>query len=221
MKCPECGAEMKAGGVCKTLVGCGKFPPGHDHDDNCRSRVYICPNNHKLWLSRRNRCPAPGCDWKGKDECFCHSGRKVDEWPDAQPAGLHFDRVVTPAFRRDVDELREYDAKLRTVLEKSGTDEPRNSEAKAADLLSGFVVHESLSDDRSRVKPEALAKIKFIKHSHAGKLQCPDCGNVSWFRSDFTYMIGQSVLGVRCSKCGQNAGQTVVELADPDPFKEP
>lgn len=55
-------------------------PPGHDHDDNCQTCLYTCKNGHKIKLSKRNTCPA--CDWKGKEECFCHKGKKVDEWPE-------------------------------------------------------------------------------------------------------------------------------------------
>lgn len=82
MICSVCDEPMTAGLVLETLVGYGRFPEGHNHDDNCRSRVYICKNGHKTWLSRRNKCPAPGCEWKGRETCFCHPGTKVDEWPD-------------------------------------------------------------------------------------------------------------------------------------------
>ena len=80
MKCAECGADGTHSGEFTTLVGFGGFPAGHNHDDNCRTRYYHCPNGHSWTESRRNRCHADGCDWKGKEECFCHQGPKVDEW---------------------------------------------------------------------------------------------------------------------------------------------
>ena len=61
----------------------GYFSQGrHDHDDNCRTRVYICKDGHRTAISRRNRCPKDGCEWAGKAECsICHHGKKLDEWP--------------------------------------------------------------------------------------------------------------------------------------------
>jgi hypothetical protein len=59
-------------------------PPGHDHDDNCVNRRYVCSNGHSVSVSRRNSCPNKECDWKGKTECFCHAGQKVDKWPEAE-----------------------------------------------------------------------------------------------------------------------------------------
>jgi hypothetical protein len=81
--CKECGEPMyiKPGeGWSETLVGY-LSPPGHDHDDNCRSRRAYCSNGHRITVSIRRRCPNPECDWMGKDSCFCHSDGKVDEWP--------------------------------------------------------------------------------------------------------------------------------------------
>lgn len=68
-------------GAMETCIGY-LSPPGHDHDDNCLTKVYSCPNGHWLKVSKRRRCPAVGCDWVGKDECFCHPGKKFDEWPE-------------------------------------------------------------------------------------------------------------------------------------------
>jgi hypothetical protein len=64
----------------QTLVGYYS-PPGHDHDDNCRTRVYACEDGHKTPLTKQARCPK--CDWVGKLTCFCHEGEKIKEWPDA------------------------------------------------------------------------------------------------------------------------------------------
>lgn len=73
------------GGTMSTLVGYFS-PPGHDHDDNCETRYYLCANGHPHRLSVRRRCPA--CDWRGKTKCFCHPYPKLDEWPpDEPPAG--------------------------------------------------------------------------------------------------------------------------------------
>jgi len=57
-------------------------PPGHDHDDNCRGRIYGCEDGHRIRVCVRRTCPAPGCDWKGKTTCFCHPGEKLDRWPE-------------------------------------------------------------------------------------------------------------------------------------------
>ena len=81
--CPECGEKFEYHtGTETTLVGyCS--PPGHDHDDNCQGRYYVCPNGHVAKVYKRNICPADNCDWKGKLTCFCHDGDKIEEWPDA------------------------------------------------------------------------------------------------------------------------------------------
>ena len=65
----------------ETIVGY-EIIPEHDHDDNCKVRIYTCKNKHEIKLSIRKRCPNPDCDWIGKDSCFCHDGKKVDKWPD-------------------------------------------------------------------------------------------------------------------------------------------
>lgn len=80
--CSECGKPMYAdpNDVGETLVAYFS-PPGHTHDDNCRSTMAICENGHKLAVSIRRTCPNPDCDWKGKKTCFCHKGEKLEEWP--------------------------------------------------------------------------------------------------------------------------------------------
>lgn len=83
MTCEKCGEPMARGTgddryELSTLVGFFS-PPGHNHDDNCVLRMYVCPNGHKRKVSKRRTCPA--CDWKGKEECFCHAGKKLEEWP--------------------------------------------------------------------------------------------------------------------------------------------
>lgn len=80
MKC-HCGKPfIRHGGEGRTLVGYHS-EPGHDHDDNCRKRIYVCEDGHKTMLTKQARCPAPGCDWVGKLTCFCHPGEKIQEWP--------------------------------------------------------------------------------------------------------------------------------------------
>lgn len=64
----------------RTLVGMGPQQPGHNHDDNCTTRTLVCPQGHEAVISRRNSCPL--CDWRGKADCFCHPGPKVEEWPE-------------------------------------------------------------------------------------------------------------------------------------------
>jgi hypothetical protein len=82
MNCAICGQPLKnAGGGLMTCVGYFS-PPGHDHDDNCWKRSYVCENGHRVTLSVRRSCPAPGCNWKGKEKCFCHKGPKLDAWPE-------------------------------------------------------------------------------------------------------------------------------------------
>ena len=79
--CEKCDAPMKYDveqRTWRTLVGFFS-PEGHDHDDNCVSRVYKCPNEHSLTVSKRNHCPK--CNWIGKKSCFCHKRLKVEEWP--------------------------------------------------------------------------------------------------------------------------------------------
>ncbi len=52
-----------------------------------------------------------------------------------------------------------------------------------------------------------------LTHSRTGKCKCPDCGAVNQFRSDFTYQVGQWVLGLRCPTClGASGGQQVIAL---------
>jgi len=83
MRCTICGAKLIAceDGTVSTLVGYYS-PPDHDHDDNCLKRVYFCENNHAQIIAKRRRCPNPDCNWVGKEDCFCHDGKKVDEWPE-------------------------------------------------------------------------------------------------------------------------------------------
>jgi hypothetical protein len=79
--CNKCGTLMTPSGeIGQTLVGYDS-PPGHNHDDNCLTQMYTCPNGHRRKIAKRRRCPV--CDWVGKESCFCHNSLKVDEWPKA------------------------------------------------------------------------------------------------------------------------------------------
>lgn len=80
----ECGKPFvkHTSGEMQTLVGYSRPEPGHNHDDNCRYRIYVCENGHRVRVYRQNRCDA--CDWRGKATCFCHEGTKVTEWPEAE-----------------------------------------------------------------------------------------------------------------------------------------
>lgn len=83
--CPKCNGTMVAGGTFSTMVGY-LDPSGHDHDDNCMNRKYVCGRCGHTWkVSIRRTCKVPGCEWKGKETCFCHEGKKLDEWPPAPP----------------------------------------------------------------------------------------------------------------------------------------
>ena len=79
MNCPTCEEPLNYDGMGEGMTLVGFYsPPGHDHDDNCRFRGYVCKNGHYLKVSKRNTCH---CGLKGKVECFCHKGPKVEEWP--------------------------------------------------------------------------------------------------------------------------------------------
>ena len=80
MKCEKCSESLlPEQGECSTLVGyCS--PAGHNHDDNCRTKIYRCVNGHVKRLSVQNSCPA--CDWVGKEDCNCHDEKKFQTWPE-------------------------------------------------------------------------------------------------------------------------------------------
>lgn len=95
--CSTCGEPMSdrfPGAVKKTVLGY-QSPEGHNHDDNCVSKIYECPNGHKQLVSKRNRCPK--CDWIGQETCSCHPGKKFDEWPE-DPTSL---KVPDPNKKAD------------------------------------------------------------------------------------------------------------------------
>ena len=83
-----CDAPLRRGAILETLVGYYS-PPGHDHDDNCEVRMYVCDAGHRFTVSLRKRCSAPGCDWVGRCACPCHPGLKVDAWPEALDMGRY------------------------------------------------------------------------------------------------------------------------------------
>lgn len=89
MKCPKCSEELKwiKGYEMSTLVGFYS-EEGHNHDDNCSYRLYICKNDHTVKIYKQKKCCHPDCDWVGKEECWCHEGKKVKEWPETKLADI-------------------------------------------------------------------------------------------------------------------------------------
>ena len=75
--CQKCGDVMYWDGIEETTL-MGHFSPyGHNHDDNCRVRYYVCNCGYREAVSILNRCPA--CSWHGAIDCVY--GAKVKEWP--------------------------------------------------------------------------------------------------------------------------------------------
>lgn len=83
--CPKCGGRFvrRSQHEITTLVSFSS-PAGHNHDDNCITRSYKCENDHWTIVSIQRRCPV--CDWRGKDNCFCHPEKKVEAWPEIEDA---------------------------------------------------------------------------------------------------------------------------------------
>lgn len=68
-KCPTCGEDSSVDlsrGYGQTLDGYYS-PPGHDHDDNCKTYTFRCENGHEFPVIPLNECPA--CDWVGSSYC--------------------------------------------------------------------------------------------------------------------------------------------------------
>lgn len=80
MKCRKCDADMAIsfGGMQMTTLVAYISPPGHNHDDNCTTKEYVCPNGHKYVESIINQWSC--CHGHGKTSCFCSN--KVWEWTD-------------------------------------------------------------------------------------------------------------------------------------------
>ncbi len=79
-KC-HCGLPfIKHSGVIQTLVYYPS-PVGHNHDDDCKSVYYTCSEGHETKVAIRSRCNNPDCTWVGRETCFCHPGKKLDELP--------------------------------------------------------------------------------------------------------------------------------------------
>lgn len=77
-----CGQPfVKHLGTASTCVGF-RSPPGHDHDDNCQHRTYVCRAGHETEVYRQRRCKAPGCTWRGQTTCYCHKDPCWTEWPE-------------------------------------------------------------------------------------------------------------------------------------------
>ena len=85
INCPTCKEPAIARyGVMETLLGYSRFVDDkgkeHHHDDNCLKQNFSCSNDHVWKLSERRRCNVDGCNWVGKDSCFCHPGKKIDSF---------------------------------------------------------------------------------------------------------------------------------------------
>src|ERR1700741_3943516 len=54
--CKECGEKISSSekGFWKTTVNFWS-PEGHDHDDNCKTKQYLCKNGHQTRLSIINK----------------------------------------------------------------------------------------------------------------------------------------------------------------------
>jgi len=85
--CATCNAPLVSMGddVSSTLVGYVRGACGGPHNDNCLTRSAWCRAGHQTVIALRRTCE--GCDWRGKESCDCHQGRKLDAWP-ALPVGL-------------------------------------------------------------------------------------------------------------------------------------
>lgn len=76
--CRECQDPMTLKEACQTLVGYFS-PPGHDHDANCTTLTYRCPQGHQETLRIQKGCLADGCDWKGPNYCtVCNAANVWD-----------------------------------------------------------------------------------------------------------------------------------------------
>ncbi|KKM72758.1 hypothetical protein LCGC14_1417260 [marine sediment metagenome] len=103
--CPTCKEPAIARyGIMETLVGYSSFTDDdgnvHEHDDNCLKQNFACSNDHVWTLSKRRRCKTDGCNWLGKEECFCHERKKVDSFcDDGVPLILNHDRMCQGEWR--------------------------------------------------------------------------------------------------------------------------
>lgn len=70
-QCPECKGPLTFKHSGRTMVGYGGYQAPHDHDDNCVTHEWWCMNGHIVCERQQNYCPAEGCEWKGKTDCFC------------------------------------------------------------------------------------------------------------------------------------------------------
>lgn len=81
LTCSTCGDPLVtlSEDISRTLVGGWRGECGFSHDDNCISRIAWCQAGHPTLLSIRRACE--GCDWRGRENCRCHDGLKLDAWP--------------------------------------------------------------------------------------------------------------------------------------------
>jgi len=97
----ECGAAWRVLHSETSQTTVGYFSgDGHDHDDNCTTRMLECAHGHRRVVGIRRSCnddignaiwegravaPHPACDWRGKAEC-CGPYLYVDAWPTLTPS---------------------------------------------------------------------------------------------------------------------------------------
>jgi hypothetical protein len=65
-------------------------PPGHDHNDNCLSALFLCVRGHSTRIAKVRTCPVEGCDWRGRTTCSACRATFVDEVPDVADARAQF-----------------------------------------------------------------------------------------------------------------------------------
>lgn len=125
-----CDADYVAGDSSCWVTAVGYFsPPGHNHDDNCRTYAYACAEGHVASISPINRCHKRGCGWVGKDSCFCTN--KVPSLPEVDQH-LH-----TFEYAREREDLPLYYARKT----KDGGVEAVERERPKRTIITGTVVN--------------------------------------------------------------------------------
>lgn len=82
--CSQCNQSMtNSRAYSETLVGYSGAPAGHVHDDNCKGYYFKCTSgsNHIKQVFIVRTCATPGCNWTGRESCFCHPEKKVKTLP--------------------------------------------------------------------------------------------------------------------------------------------
>src|SRR5271169_3286198 len=66
--CPKCKKKCVCTDYGSTLVGYYS-PPGHDHDDNCKTYYFMCECGNHFKISPINLCSNTDCYWEGQHDC--------------------------------------------------------------------------------------------------------------------------------------------------------